>query len=304
AIDCRSAACAGVGQDGDGWPAVGPNITATPPPTPRPAATTVSSSGLPTDPAALVNGLPVERFAILPPDVAENVRTIFARGQALGRDPRAFAKMGDSISLSEHYFARFDWGGYNLGIYTKLQPAIDYYRGSFARVSQAVRSGARAGDALRPGLGDAALCRADEHRLACEFRLHNPSVVLIRVGTNDLAPGDAFEPALRQSIAYSIEQGVIPVIVTKADRSEGSNRHNETMRALAAEYAIPLWDYDAAAATLPNRGLSGDSIHLTMYAEDDYTDPAALTFGYPLSDLTGLFMLDAIRRTVAGEEAQ
>ena len=52
----------------------------------------------------------------------------------------------------------------------------------------------------------------------------------------------------------------------------------------------------------PDRGLGGDAVHLTMYAADDYTDPATLSFGYPLSDLTGLFALDAIRRVVEGGE--
>ena len=70
------------------------------------------------------------------------------------------------------------------------------------------------------------------------------------------------------------------------------------MRALASEYAVPLWDFDLLAATLPDRGLGGDSVHLTMYGVNDFTDPATLSYGYPLSDLSGLMMLDAIRKTV------
>ena len=99
----------------------------------------------------------------------------------------------------------------------------------------------------------------------------------------------------------SIRSGIIPVLVTKSDRFEGDDRHNATMRLLATEYAVPLWDFDIVAGTLPNRGLSGDSVHLTMYGVNDYTDPATLSFGYPLSDLTGLMMLDAIRQTVEDE---
>jgi hypothetical protein len=273
------------------------------PPTPTPIATTRPSPTPTSDPARLVNGVPVARFVVMPPEVIQNVRAIYARGQALGRNAHAFSKVGDSISESIHYFALFDWGDYDLGRYAHLQPAIDHYRGSFARAGPAVRSGARAADVLRPGLADAALCRADEHRLACEFRLHNPGVALIRLGTNDAATPDAdYERAIREVIAYSLNAGVIPVLVTKSDRAEGEDdRHNATLRALAAEYAIPLWDYDAAAATLPDRGLSGDGLHLTMYGSDDYTDPAALAYGYPLSDLTGLFALDAIRRAVDPE---
>ena len=190
---------------------------------------------------------------------------------------------------------------YDLGIYSALQPTIDFYDHSFERFGMAVRIGLHAWIGFRPGLADPAMCRPDEHMVECELRLHNPSVLVIRLGTNDVAPGDAFERAMRHAIETSMEAGVIPLLVTKSDRFEGDNRHNETLRALAAEYAVPLWDFDLVAGTLPDRGLGGDAVHLTMYASDDYGDPATLSFGYPLSDLTGLFALDAIRRATVGE---
>lgn len=235
----------------------------------------------------------------MPPEVEENVRDIFARGQELGRNPRAFSKVGDSISLAGHYFARFDQSRYNLGIYKDLQSTIDYYDGSFEHFGVALKIGLHAWIAFKPGMASSERCEPEEHMVECEFRLHNPSVLLIRIGTNDTAQGDAYERALRYAIDYSIRNGVIPVLVTKSDRFEGDNRHNETMRALARELSIPLWDFDVLAGTLPDRGLGNDGVHLTMYATNDYTDPATLSFGYPLSDLSGLMMLDAIRRAVS-----
>jgi len=240
----------------------------------------------------------VEDFIVMPPETQAHVREIFARGQQLGRNPRRFSKLGDSISLTSQYLARFDQQRYDLGIYDELQPAIDYFRGSFHRFGLATRIGLHAWTSFRPGEGDPTQCQPDEHMVGCEFRRHNPAVLLIRLGTNDVARGDAFERAMRHAITYSIDNGVIPVIITKSDRYEGDDRHNETMRALAAEYAVPLWDFDVVAGTLPDRGLGADGVHLTAYAVNDYTDPATLSFGYPLSDLTGLMMLDAIRRTV------
>ncbi|MEZ4539288.1 MAG: SGNH/GDSL hydrolase family protein [Chloroflexota bacterium] len=245
--------------------------------------------------------MPVEHFIIMPPEVRANVQTIFARGQELGRNPHAFSKVGDSISLTSHYFARFDQHRYNLGLYERLQPTIDFYDGSFERFGLAVRIGLHAWIAFRPGLADPDQCEPGEHMVECEFRRHNPSVLLIRLGTNDTAEGDAYEKAIRFAIKYSIDNGVIPVLVTKSDRFEGDDRHNVTLRALAAEYAVPLWDFDVVAGTLPDRGLSGDTVHLTMYGVNDFTDPATLSFGYPLSDLTGLMMLDAIRQTIEGK---
>lgn len=269
-----------------------PTITSTPTRTPSPTPTPTP------DPALFVNGLPVDQFIVMPAEVQANVREIFARGQELGRNPHAFSKLGDSVSLTSHYFARFDQKRFNLGIYERLLPAIAYYKGSYERFGMAVQVGLHAWIAFRPGLASPDMCQSDEHMVECEFRLHNPSVLLIRLGTNDTAPGDAYERAIRHAIEYSIQNGVIPVIVTKSDRFEGDDRHNETMRALAAEYAVPLWDFDLLAATLPDRGLGGDSVHLTMYGVNDFTDPATLAYGYPLSDLSGLMMLDAIRRTV------
>ncbi|HEY1410231.1 MAG TPA: hypothetical protein VF434_14905 [Promineifilum sp.] len=277
-----------------------PTATATATPTATPTRTPTPT---PTpDPATLVNGVPLEAFIVMPPEVQANVRAIFARGQQLGRNPHAFSKLGDSVSLTSHYFARFDQRGrYNLGIYEGLQPTIDFYHDSFERFGLATRIGLHAWIPFKPGLADLDVCKPDEHMVACEFRLHNPSILLIRLGTNDTAPGDAFERAIAFAIRYSIDNGVIPVIVTKSDRYEGDNRHNESMRKLAAEYAVPLWDFDLVASSLPDRGLGGDAVHLTMYGFNDYTDPATLTFGYPLSDLTGLMMLDAIRRTTGRE---
>jgi hypothetical protein len=278
-------------------------VTATPSPTATATATaTPTPTQTPTpDPARLVNGVPIEEFIILPPGAADNVRAIFARGQQLGRNPRAFSKIGDSISLTSHYFARFGQGRYNLGIYGWLQPTIDYFDHSFERFGVATRIGLFSWIPFKVGRADPKRCDVLESMASCEFRLHNPAIALIRLGTNDTSPGDAYERAIRFAISTNIANGVIPVLITKSDRFEGDNRHNETMRRLAFEYAVPLWDFDRVADTLPNRGLAEDNVHLTTYASNDFTDPEAFTRGYPISDLTGLMMLDFLRQLIATE---
>jgi hypothetical protein len=275
--------------------------TTAPGPSATPRATSHLSAATP-DPAAFVNGVSVAQFIILPPNAPENIRRIFALGQSLGRDPYAFSKIGDSISSVSYYFAYFDWRNYRLGVYEDLQPAIDFYSGSFERTSLAARVGANAWSVFTPGKGDGDACDPAEHMVACEFRVHNPSVALIRLGTNDTAPGDDYERAMRFAIEYCSANGIIPVLVTKSDRFEGDNRHNETLRRLAAEFAVPLWDFDVAAAALPNRGLGADDVHLTIGPDDDFTNPITLTFGYALSDLTGLMMLDALRQIITAEQ--
>jgi hypothetical protein len=103
---------------------------------------------------------------------------------------------------------------------------------------------------------------------------------------------------MRSILDYCIEQGVIPVIGTKADRHEGSNGINEIFRKLAGEYAVPLWDFDIAAGALPGRGMDYDGIHLTVFYSHDWTQPDALTRGYGVHNITALIMLDRVRQLV------
>lgn len=235
----------------------------------------------------------------MPPETEQNVREILARGQSLGRNPRAFSKMGDSLSLIAYFFVWFDQNRYNLGVYEDLQPTIDFYRGSFQRYGVAARNGLHAWSAFRAGSANPDLCKEDESMVDCEIRIHNPSILLVRVGTNDTAESDAFERAIRHTVEYSIERGIVPVLATKADRFEGEdNRNNRTMRRVAAQYDVPLWDFDRLADTLPGRGLGPDNVHLTAAFSNDYTDPQTLQAGFPVNDLAGLFVLDRIRRLV------
>jgi hypothetical protein len=261
-----------------------------------PAETAVTESNV--DPGR-INGVPVAEIVIMPDGVRQNIRQIFSSGQELGRSGRAFSKLGDSVTLTDHYLTRFDSGGYNLGPYAYLQPAVDHYSGSFARFGVATKIGLHAWSIFDPLWADKTHCLPDENIAACEIRLHNPSILLIKIGSNDSGAASHFEQNLRQLLDYAISSGVIPILATKADRFEGpDDRNNRIIRALAEEYAIPLWDYDRVAETLPRRGLSGDEVHMTMADANDYTEPETFERGYPVSDLTALMTLYEVMREV------
>ena len=261
--------------------------TATPPATP------VAATATP-DPARQINGVPFDQIAVLPPETQAHVAEMLARGRELGRNPNAFSKLGDSAVLIESNLTRFDNGPVNLGPYAFLQPTVDHYAGSWQRYGVGARVALTTIGVFDPMWADPQWCQPGEHLLACEIRLHNPSVMLIRLGTND-GRASLYEIYMRQIVQYAIEQGVVPVLGTKADRFEGDDSINEVTRRLAAELRLPLWDFDRVAETLPNRGLTDDHAHLTVYGRNDYTDPATLTYGYPVSDLSALVVLDAIR---------
>jgi LysM repeat protein len=261
---------------------------------PTSANTSPMPAPMPNDLA--VNGVPVDAIVLLPESVIQHVREIYAQGQALGRNPRAFSKIGDSTIENPHFLARFDSGPYNLGAYDYLQPVIDYFHGSFSRQGVAVRRGLHAWSVLDPLWADKKVCMSGESPIACEFRLQNPSFVFIRLGSNDVGVPEMFNRSLRQIVEFCINNGVVPILGAKADRHEGSDINNEWIRRVAADYAIPLWDFDRVAQTLPDRGLVSDGVHMTTFFAHDYRSPVAYQRGHGIHNLTGLIALDQVWR--------
>lgn len=253
-----------------------------------------------TAPPININGIPLDEIVVMPREVAANVREIYSQGQALGRNPQAFSKLGSSQIATSHFLTRFDTGYYNLGDYAYLQPAVDYFDGSFRRYGVSIRVGLHAASVMDPILANKRWCQPNEDMVSCEIRLNNPSILLILLGTNDTGSEAGFTNSMRDIIELSIASGVIPVIVTKADRFDGpENRNNNIMHQLAADYAIPLCDFDLVAGTLPDRGMGDDDVHLTLFPTLDYTIPEAFERGYSTLNLAVLMTLDAIWKTAA-----
>ena len=247
-------------------------------------------------PPTSVNGLAIDQFVIMPPAVQAHMRQIFAAGQALGRNPRAYSKIGDSTIENPHFMMRFDSEPYNLGQYAYLQDIINVYLGSHARESVAVQRGLHAWSLMNPQWADKNQCEPNEGPLPCEIRLHNPSVAIFRLGSNDVGVPDLFKQSMQEAITYCLQSGVLPIIGTKADRHEGEgNINNNILRELAASNNLPLWDFDLVAQTLPNAGIDPvDGTHMTFYFAHDYTDPIAFTRGHAVHNLTALIMLDRV----------
>jgi hypothetical protein len=276
-----------------------PTETPTPIPTetPSPTPPVTASPGVTATPRRL-NGVLMSNVIVMPEVVRENVQEIFERGQELGRNPNAFSKVGDSTIEGSIFFARFDGAdgqeAYNLGEFAYLERVIEHYGGSFGREGYALVRGLNTWSIFDPFWADDEDCLGGETVIECEFRLHNPSVVLIRLGANDRAPG-LFDENLRLVVEYAIEQGVVPVLATRPDLSEDENDEiNESIRAIAAEYDVPMWELDKVLATLPGRGVSVDGVHLTAFYSYDYTDELAFERGNAIQNLTGLIALDSV----------
>lgn len=260
------------------------------PPSPTPAPTPTAPSPQPPPGAPTVNGIARAWVAYMPEDVLGNSREIFARGQQLGRNPRAFSKVGDSV-IAPPFFEPYDVGNYDLGIFGDLEGVIQYFGGSFGRDSASQRIGLHSWTVFDPMWADKSRCEPNEGSLPCEIRLHNPSFLVIRLGSNDVGVGDLYAQEMRRIVEYSIENGIVPILGTKADRNEGSNYNNQVVRTLAAEYQIPLWDFDRVAETIPGRGLDRDGVHLNGD-------------GHFMQNVSGLVMLDRLWREVVYARAE
>jgi len=264
--------------------------------TPIPTATEIV---LPSPTPIVLNGVPTGDVIGIDGEVATNIRQIYARGQELGRDPSSFSRLGASIIATRHFLGRWDTGPYDLGPYIHLEPVIAAYQGSFDRVGEAALRGLTALAVFDPTWANEEDCLANEPVIDCEIRLHNPSILFIVLGTNDKWDAVGFDKNLRKVVEHTIDQGVIPILATKADRFEGDdNRNNVTIRQVSADYRIPLWDFDLIAETLPGRGMGDDDVHLVIFDYYDYKMELAYESGYGLYNLTALMMLDEVWRII------
>lgn len=244
---------------------------------------------------------------VVPTGISERVREIYQRGLVMGNNPNAFSKVGDCHSTNPYFLADYDLGQnvYDLGDYAYLQPTIDYFEGSFSRTSLAAKNGLSTAGVLAVLWSDWKQCSRNETPLDCEFRLHRPSFAIISLGTNEaynvkLDPS-TFEPRLRRIIEHSIDQGVVPILSTKADNDEGDHFINYVTARLAMEYELPLWNFWRAVQELPQHGMRSAD-HLTFAPTKSYTDfsrPEYLTYGMQVRNLTALQVLDMTRREIA-----
>jgi hypothetical protein len=244
-----------------------------------------------------------KNLPIIPHEINERVREIYKLGLTLGNNPHVFSRIGDCASAAPDFLVGFD-GNYNLGTYTDLQSAIDYFKGSFQRPSLAAKNGLNTAGLLT-SLWTGDQCLSNESLLDCQYRLDQPSFAIISVGTNESyyvhhTPG-VFETNMRAIIEDTMAQGIIPILGTKADNLEGDNSINATIARLSQEYQLPLWNFWQAAQPLPNHGLA-DASHLTSVSYLNFTDfsiPHSLEYGMQLRNLTALEMLNFLREQLA-----
>ena len=265
----------------------------------QPAVSITATSGL-LEPSAAATDFPEDfwkELPIFPESISDKMREVYEKGLEMGNDPQSFIRVGDCNSKNPDFLAGFD-GKYNLGEYTYLQPTIDYFKGSFGRYNQTANPGNTTSRVVVSfwNNGD---CLANEPMLECQFRLDNPSIAFISLGTID-AKYDykyptSFERNLRRIIEKTLENGIIPILVTKADNLEGDYSINATIARLALEYEVPLWNFWRSTQALEHVGLLPDMEHLNFLAgppSTDFSSPYSLYYAKEVRNLNGLQMLN------------
>jgi len=245
------------------------------------------------------------------------LRALYLRGLAMGNRAGVFAKIGDSITESASFLADFGpasgTASWNLGAYTALDPTraffnatlVDEHHSSFDRESLCAVSGWSTGRALAEG----------EALIQQELRALRPAVAFVMFGSADIEVLEVSEMSLFRSNLSRIVQivvaaGTIPVLVTVPDRSDSPTAVAQStafvagIREVAASQRVPLQDYWAALQPLPNRGVSEDGVHPSIYRTADgnteaayFTSPA-LAYGYNMRNLITLATLAHLRAIV------
>jgi hypothetical protein len=284
---------------------------------PSEEATTEGSVPLPTTPSAeaTLTIAPEDiNWMEMPviPEISENAVAIYRRGLEMGNDPRVFSVLGEcqselaweanGVTVLGYLSGFEDPANYRLGDeYAYLRTTIDQFMPSWTLQRVAAHRGTNVAQVLSPLYSDAELCDVRETPLQCEFRRNNPSIVLISFETWFYdRPIETYETYMRQIIDTSIEEGVLPVLVTGADSHKDSRALNEILARLAVEYDIPLWNFWASVQDLPNHGLDPEPDengfqHIT-YGPNNFDDPEAMQSAWPVRNLGGLQVLDAIWR--------
>jgi hypothetical protein len=266
-------------------------FTAVPSRTPRPTTIALPSPKPSLTPDPSIPSLDLDAWKEQPviPTVDPSISAIYEYGQRLGNDPHAFSIFGDCQTQPDEFFGVFETDEAVVArLSPELQETVGNFQGSFTRESSTSQDGTTPGSLLwtqwhRGEYG----CTFAETPVECELRVHRPSFVIIQVGTHFESRNTEY---LREIILQLMDEGVVPILATKADNREKDERINRDMWMLASEYDLPLWNFWTAVSNLPNRGLYTRSDR-PLQGDIYLTEPAL-----EIHRMTGLESLNVVWR--------
>lgn len=234
-----------------------------------------------------------------------SLRSIASRDPALRE--YAFAKIGDSHSVSSSFLQCFAEGGFDLGLHTHLLPAIGYFG---VAAHEGVCSLGRESVATVAGIGAWGLMRDDPSLVEQELEAMRARFAVVMVGTNDACQGRVHNYVDNMLDMFDLltRRGVIPLVSTLPpmadDRHLHVRRFNAMLKAMVSLYGLPLVDLYEAMLPLPYMGLRSDGVHLSV----DWNrgggmaactmSGSGLAYGAHVRNLLTLEQLERARRSI------
>lgn len=197
------------------------------------------------------------------PNISARARQIYANAASYGRNASVVTVIGDCNSEPNVYLGRAASGGFSVNSYPGLVGVYQRFAGSFSRGSIATSGSFNAAAAFDSSWADPGKCGGDGP-LACELRTSRASILVVSLGTGDQHRWREFEGEYRRILDYALSQGVLPLLMTKADELEyrqgGAPQEyiNNVVRRLGNEYGLPVIDLHLATRDLPNNGLANE----------------------------------------------
>ena len=235
----------------------------------------------------------------------ERVRSVASRGKSLGRNPRAFGVVGDSISVAYEFLTPLSssrkpslvvdpWAAGELSL-PSGGTVLDWYRGAPADTSSGEPRDAFA--AHRAALvGARASWPASEKFQPVDELVHrvNPAVAIVTFGANDAAfrpappeeLADEFERATLGLVAALEERGIVVVLSNEMRHGDqpgrkecprddpgssdwrvaiAQNATSARAAELACRQSLPFIDLRHALDASTNFGLGPDAVHLSSH---------------------------------------
>jgi hypothetical protein len=238
------------------------------------------------------------------PHVAQRLRAI-AQSNA-SREDGVFAKVGNSMTVTNAFMSCFAGTSVKLGAHPELAATISHFSTdlgggvtSFDRESLCAVVGWPAHNAVA----------GSPSPLQQEIDAISPRFAVVMYGTNDIGWNDIWQytGAMLAITDRLVAGGVIPILTLIPPRDDSVQadlqvpRYNAVVRCIGQARQVPVIDLHRELLKLPAHGISSDGVHLNAQGGGCDLTTAGLAYGYNTRNLLTLQALERCQRVVVDQ---
>lgn len=245
----------------------------------------------------------------LTPWIRDHLRQIRAR--SAGLQDNVFAKIGDSLTVSNSFLDCFAGANVDLDGRDALASTIDHFLDGDAAGTDPFN---RESLAATVGWSAISALRGNPSPIDQEVTALDPRFAVVMFGTNDIQRQNitAYADEMLDIVDLLISQGIIPLLSSIPPRGDSAAAdaqvpaYNAIVRGIAEGRQIPFMDLELALRPLPRYGLAGDNLHGSTYQANGRYLPcvftaAGLQHGYNWRNLLTIEALHRVVETVLGD---